>query len=116
MKHIEQVKQALEIGGIYSESSSFIFQGNEDLPGIQIDLLIDRNDQVINVCEIKFQQKEFNITKSYTEQLQKKLFVFSEVSKTKKQIFLTMITTFGIHENKHSLGLVDNDLTMDVLF
>ncbi len=116
LKHIEQIKRALQIGGIYSESSSFFFAGNQYLPAIQIDLLIDRNDQVINLCEIKFQQSEFIISKSYAEQLQKKIAVFSEISKTKKQLFLTMITTFGTTQNKHSLGLVDNDLKMDVLF
>ena len=116
MKHIEQIKKALEIGGIYSESSSFSYTGNEYLPGVQIDLLIDRNDQVINLCEMKFQQREFSVTKDYAEQLRKKISVFSEISKTKKQIFLTLITTFGTIENKHSLGLIDNDLTMDVLF
>jgi len=116
LKHIEQIKKALQIGGIYSELSSFFYQGDEYLPGVQIDLLIDRNDQVINICEIKFQQREFNITKSYAEQIRKKIFVFSEISKTKKQVFLTMITTFGVTESKHSLGLVDNDLKMDILF
>jgi len=49
IKHIGQIKKALEIGGIYSEESSFIFRGNATLHGIQIDLLIDRNDQVINL-------------------------------------------------------------------
>ena len=93
-----------------------MFTGNEYLPGIQIDLLIDRNDQAINICEMKFHQKEFTISKSYAEQLRRKISVFSEVSKTKKQIFLTMITTFGLIENKHSQGLVDNQLLMDVLF
>lgn len=116
LKHIEQIKKALRIGGIYSEASGFIFQGNEFLSGIQIDLLIDRNDQVINICEMKFYQKEFSISKSYAEQLRRKMTVFSEITKTKKQLFLVMITTFGILENKHSLGLVDNQLTMEILF
>ncbi|MEM0991434.1 MAG: ATP-binding protein [Bacteroidota bacterium] len=115
-KHLAQIKKALQIGGIYSESSSFVFKGNEYLPGVQIDLLIDRNDQVINICEMKFHRKEFTITKSYAEQLRKKIAVFAEVSKTKKQIFLTMISTFGILENKHSQGLVDNQLLMETLF
>jgi len=116
LKHIDQLKNALQIGGIYSETSSFLFAGNDSLPGVQIDLLIDRNDQVINLCEIKFTQKQFTISKSYAEQLRTKIAVFNEVSKTKKQIFLTMITTFGVFQNKHSLGLVDNQLTMDILF
>jgi AAA+ ATPase superfamily predicted ATPase len=116
LKHIEQIKNALQIGGIYSEHSGFVFQGNEYLPGIQIDLLIDRNDQVINICEMKFYQKEFTISKSYAEQLRRKISIFSEATQTKKQIFLTMITTFGLLENKHSQGLIDNQLIMDVLF
>jgi len=116
LKHVDQIKKALEIGGIYSESSSFTFSGNEDLPGIQVDLLIDRNDEVINLCEIKFHKNEFNLSKSYAEQLRKKIFVFEEVTKTKKQIFLTLISTFGITENIHSSGLIDNHLKMDVLF
>ena len=116
LKHIEQIKNALKIGGIYSESSGFIFSGDEFLPGIQIDLLIDRNDQVINICEMKFYQKEFTISKSYAAQLSRKMTVFREVTNTKKQIFLTMITTFDLLENKHSQGLVDNQLTMEILF
>ncbi len=116
LKHIEEIKSALQIGGIYSESSGFTFSGDEFLSGIQIDLLIDRNDQVINICEMKFYQKEFAISKSYAEQLRRKIAAFSEVSKTKKQIFLTMITALGLLENKYSQDLVDNHLTMDVLF
>jgi hypothetical protein len=116
LKHIEQIKKGLQIGGIYSETSGFIYKGDEFLPGIQIDLLIDRNDQTVNICEMKFYQKEFIISKSYAEQLRRKISVFSEVTKTKKQIFLTIMTTFGLLENKHSQGLVDNQLTMDILF
>ena len=116
LKHIAQIKRALQIGGIYSEQSSFFYPGDEFLPGTQIDLIIDRNDQAINICEMKFYQKEFLISKAQAAQLRQKAFVFSEVSKTKKQIFITMITTFGFVENKHSLGLVDNQLTMDALF
>lgn len=116
LKHIDAIKEALKIGGIYAEPSSFIFQGNDVLPGTQIDLLIDRNDHVINICEIKFHKKTFAITKAYAEQLRNKISIFSEVSKTKKQIFLTAITTFGILDNTYSQELVDNDFTMEVLF
>ena len=116
LKHIDAIKEALKIGGIYAEHSSFIFQGNDALPGTQIDLLIDRNDQVINLCEIKFHKATFSLTKSYAGQLRNKIAIFSQATKTKKQVFLTMITSFGIIENKHSQELVDNSLTMDVLF
>ncbi len=116
MKHITPIKKALEINGVYAEPSSFLFQGNDLLSGTQIDLLIDRNDQVINLCEIKFYKTTFSITKSYAAQLRNKIAIFSEVSKTKKQLFLTMITTFGVIENKHSQEIIDNSLTMDILF
>lgn len=116
IKHIKQIKKALEIGGIYTETSSFLFKGNNVLPGVQIDLLIDRNDQVINICEMKFQRTPFTISKAYAEQLRKKIMVFSEMNKSKKQLFLTMITTFGVENNIYSQELVDNDFKMDILF
>jgi len=116
LKHTSQIKKALEIGGIYSEASSFSFAGNDDFSGTQIDLLIDRNDGVINLCELKFYKGQFTITKDYAANLRRKMTIFSEIAKTNKQVFLTLITTFGITDNKHSLGLVDNALTLDALF
>ncbi len=116
LKHITQIKKALEIRGIYSEASSFIAQGNDTTKGIQIDLLIDRNDHAINICELKFYNGSFSVTKSYAEELRTKLTRFKELSKTKKQIFLTLINTFGLTNNKHSIGLIDNSFTMDILF
>lgn len=115
LKHILQIKEALRIGGVYAEPSSFVFKGDTTHEGTQIDLLIDRNDQIINLCEIKFYNETFVITKSYAEQLRKKRTIFKYVSKTKKQIFLTMITTFGLKENQYSQE-IDNSLTIDVLF
>ncbi len=115
LKHISQIKEALRIGGIYAEPSSFIFKGDDTYEGTQIDLLIDRNDQVINLCEIKFYSEEFTITKAYAKQLRNKKSIFKGVSQTKKHIFLTMITTFGLKENQYSQE-IDNSLTMDVLF
>ncbi len=116
LKHINCIKKALEISGIYSEVSSFIFQSTDYLSGIQIDLLIDRNDQVINLCEMKFHQTDFSINKSYAEQLRRKMMTFQEVTKTKKQLFLTLITTHSVHSNPYSQELVDNDLTIDIFF
>ncbi len=116
LKHVAKIKEALKISGIYTETSGFIFRGDDTLPGAQIDLLIDRNDQTINLCEIKFYQSTFTVNKSYAEKLMQKRTVFAEVSKTKKQIFLTMITTFGVTENQYSQALIDNELTIDVLF
>ena len=116
LKHIPQIKKALQIDGIYSETASFTFAGNDEIGGTQIDLLIDRNDNVINLCELKFYNDKFTITKSYAKKLQQKRTIFKIIAKTKKQIFITLITTYGLLHNKHSLGLVDNALDLEILF
>ena len=116
LKHIPQIKKALDIAGIYSISSSFYKAGSASEKGTQIDLLIDRNDQVINICEIKYYNKAFPITKEYAPKLKRKLDVFQEYTQTRKQLFLILITTFGLSSNEYSLGLIDQVLTLDDLF
>lgn len=115
LKHIAQIKKALGIDGIYSESSAYVGKGKDGLPGVQIDLLIDRNDRVINLCEIKYYQEDFILTKEYAADLRQKAAVFKALTKTKKQIYLTLLTTFPVVPNKYS-GTIDNALTMDVMF
>ncbi|MEM0992598.1 MAG: ATP-binding protein [Bacteroidota bacterium] len=112
--HVHQIKMALSIGGVISRS--FAWKDKTEAGGAQIDLLIDRRDQVINVCEIKFASEPYLITKSYADQLRKKIAIFRAATGTKKAIYLTMITTYGLIENTHSQSLVQHDLTMDVLF
>lgn len=116
LKHIPQIKQALGIASVYTRSSSFYAQGDGTQSGIQIDLLIDRNDQSINLVEIKFYDGVFSITKEYAQKLQTKVQRFRELSQTKKHIFLTMITARGMVSNVHSVGLVDLDFDADILF
>jgi hypothetical protein len=116
LKHVAQIKKALEIGGIYSQSSSFYLKGTKDSPGAQIDLLIDRNDHVINLCEVKFYQEEFVITKEYAQQLRRKMSVFREATKTKKHLNFVFITTFGLRANSHGSELVAREVSMDALF
>ena len=116
LKHIPQIKKALDIAGIYSISSSFFKAGSASEAGTQIDLLIDRNDQVINLCEIKFYNKECFISKEYALALKRKMDVFQDSTQTRKQLFMVLITTFGLRANEHSLGLVDQVLTIDDLF
>lgn len=116
LKHIFQIKKALSIAGIYSKSSSFIKKGTETERGTQIDLLIDRNDKVINLFEIKFYNTELTISAAYAKMLREKIRVFQETTRTRKHIMLTLMTTFGLKPNKHSLGLVDKVLDLDDLF
>jgi len=112
--HLPSIKQALGISGIYSESSSW--RSNNKDENAQIDLLIDRKDGVITICEMKFSGDEFEVTKEYAEKLKRKLRVFRTESKTKKPLYLALITTFGSQKNSHYLGLVQNELKLEDLF
>lgn len=116
LKHIPQIKKALGISGVYTSASSFYKKGSGQEAGTQIDLLIDRNDHIINLIETKFHNVAVSITKSYAETLREKIRVFQESTQTNKQIFLTMITSFGLKHNQHSLGLIRSDFDMAVLF
>ena len=116
MDHIDKVKAALGIAAVYTEESSFYFKGNSSSPGTQIDLLIDRKDNVINICEAKFYDKAFSITKQYADALKEKIRIFQEKTKTKKTIFLTLISTYGVVSNANSIGFVQQEVTMESLF
>jgi len=116
IKHGELIKKALGIEAVYTEYSSFLIKGNKSKKGVQIDLIIDRNDNSINICEMKFYNGKFSITKKYAAELRQKQIRFQEKTKTTKQIFISMISSFGIEHNKNSLGLINHDLTIDVLF
>lgn len=114
LKHIDQIKFALGIAAVSTEN--YTWSGRNTNRGAQIDLLIDRADNVINLCEMKFYNAEYNITKSYAAELRNKLNLFRISTGTRKNIFVTMITTYGVQENQYSLELVQNSLTMDSLF
>lgn len=116
LKHSQQIKNALGISGVYSEESSFVFKGDESAKGFQIDLLIDRQDNSINLCEMKFHESEFTITGAYAKTLRERTAQFRAKAKTRKSIFLTFISTFGIKPNMHSIGTVNQEITMGELF
>ena len=115
LTHIPQIKKALGISGIFSESSSWRSKDSSE-GGAQIDLLIDRRDRVINLCEIKFSSEPYTITKAYAEQLRNKTAIFKSETGTRKAVWLTMITTFGLKKNIHSGSLIQHDLDMNCLF
>lgn len=114
LAHLPEIKQALGITGVETNSSSWINTGEGKKR--QIDLIIDRKDVTINLCEMKFSIKPFVIDKKYHTELRDKIEVFRSATKTTKSIFLTMITTFGVARNEYSNDLVRNNLTMDDLF
>lgn len=93
------------------------FRGVEDEheEGAQVDLLIDRSDQVINLCEIKFSNKPYLLTKEYDEELRRKMSVFEYATKTRKAVRIAMITSYGLVRNAYAND-IPSQLTMDDLF
>jgi uncharacterized protein len=118
LKHIDQIKAGLGIEEKLTTEASWRYVPSKGVreDGAQIDLLIDRDDHSINICEIKFYTGELTITKAYAGELQQKIDVFRKKSHTKKTLFLTLITTYGVKENSHTTNLVKKNLAMDVLF
>ncbi len=114
--HIHNIKAALGIAGVHTNQYSFLSKPNEEMEGVQIDLLIDRQDHVISLCEVKFYNDELILTKTDADNLRRKKSIFRHATGTKKQIFIAMVTTFGLLENKYSIGLVDTALDMNALF
>ena len=114
--HIDNIKAALGIAGVHTNQYSFLAKTTDEIEGTQIDLLIDRQDSVISLCEVKFYNDELILTKEDADNLRRKKSIFRHITSTKKQIFIVLITTFGLIKNKHSLGLVDNVLDMNALF
>ena len=116
LKHIAQIKKALGISGIYTEQSVWRYVPKAGEMGAQIDLLIDRQDNCINLCELKFYNEVFDMTKKDADALRTKRSVFQQKSGSKKTIFITLITTFGVKINEHYLQMIQNQLNMSVLF
>jgi hypothetical protein len=116
MRHQNQIIQALNLQAIRTQFSSFYFKGNSELPGTQIDLVLERADNVIQLFEIKFYQETFFVTKAYSQELRTKMAVFRNYTGTRKQIFVSMISVFGIGTNEYSNGLISHDLVADDLF
>jgi len=116
LKHIDGIKAALGISGLYTEESSYLHKGDDAYDGIQIDLLIDRADKAIHLCEMKYYDSEVLISKKYARQLEERKAAFRHHSGAKSFLFTTLITTHGLRSNQHSLGLIDQTITLDQLF
>lgn len=116
LQHVKQIKTALGIAGIHVESYSWSHAKDDLVPeGAQIDLLLDRSDGVINVCEMKFSTDKYVIDARGEEDLRRKLAVFQAVTGTRKALHVTMVTSFGLLRNSHC-GRVQSQVTLDDLF
>lgn len=113
MLHIPQIKQSLGIDRIHTEYYSW--KSKTSTPAAQIDLIIDRADQLINVCEVKYSEYPYSIDKGEDARLRTRISNFIEETATQKGINLTFITTYGVKQNQYS-DIVRNEITMDDLF
>ena len=113
MAHIPQIKRCLGIDRIGTEYYSWRSKTSEN--GSQIDLLIERADRIINLCEIKYSTTPYSIDKSEEMKLRIRQSDFAEETGTKYAIFPTMITTYGIRKNAYS-GYIQEEVTLDDLF
>jgi hypothetical protein len=86
------------------------------LPGAQVDLMIDRKDGMINLCEVKFTNKEFVLTKEYASKLRRKTSIFESATQTKKTVIQTLISTYPAMQNVHYLESIQSEVGMDDLF
>lgn len=84
--------------------------------GAQVDLLFDRPDGMINVCEIKYTNAPFKLEKDYALALDKRIDIFKQVTKTLKQVKLSMVTSFGVKPSLYSEDLVWSEVTAKDLF
>lgn len=114
LHHIKEIKHKLGITGVSTSVSSWF--ATEDSSKAQIDLLIDRRDGIINICEMKFSIDEYVITKKYAEEIRHKVAMFKSQSKTKKSLFFTMITSFGVANNEYAGSFVQNSVVLEDLF
>jgi len=118
LKHVDGIKAELGLAAVQTRTSKWRYLSSKKSKesGVDIDLVIDRADQCINLCEIKFYEEEFSISKEYREKLQQKKRIFEKITQTRKSTFTTLITTHGVKHNEHYLSAVDCDVTMDALF
>ena len=113
--HVSQIKDALKIGGVTTEESLWSKRGNDETEGTQIDLIIDRRDHVVNMCEIKFYSEDFAVDKDYHMILERRKRLLREVIPKKSVIHNTLITTYGLKHNEYYSDFI-NTVTLDDLF
>lgn len=114
-QHIPQILKSLEIGGVKSSVSAWAVKGSDGQAGTQIDLLIMRADNVVNLCEMKFVSLPYSIDKEEADKIQIRIQSLKATLSTKQTVHMTMVTTYGVTYGKHS-GIVQRQVLMDDLF
>ena len=113
--HIDQIKMALGVSGVVSKESALLVKGSKEQQGGQMDLLINRADNVLNLCEMKFYKKEFTVTQSDRFAFEDRIELLNRLTHSKKNIHFTLVTTIGLAYNEH-FGVVQKVVTLQDLF
>jgi hypothetical protein len=111
-RHIPSIKKQLGIAAVITQQAAYQIKNTALSAHHQIDLIIDRNDQCINICEIKYHQKPFTITKAYAEILRQRMQYFSWETNTKKMVLLTFITRHGHITQQGIPEIVDSQVLL----
>ena len=113
--HIPQIKAALGVSGVVTQTSTLLSKGDQKHSGAQIDLLINRADNVINLCEIKFYNRPYTISRQERMSFEYKIDLLNELTKNKKNIHFTLIASEGLTANENS-SVVQKVITLHDLF
>ncbi len=116
IKHVEAIKTELGINGIHTNTYSVVYKKSQLYQGVQIDMIIDRSDNAMNLCEMKFYNTDVYVTEEMAAQLRRRREVIRQKLQTKKVLFNTLVTTYGAIKNEHFLSQVDQVITADCLF
>lgn len=100
--HVAQIKAALGILGVSSTQSQVIIKGNDETQGTQIDLVINRKDNVVNLCEMKFYNEPFTVNKDYHFKLMHRQNLIAGMLPKRSTVHQVLISTFGITRNEYS--------------
>jgi len=115
LRHIDKIKMALGISGVSTRQSAWVLKGTDESEGSQIDLIIERKDGIVNMCEMKFYNEEFSVSKSYDRILVARYNRLNEMVKKSQSVNAVLVTTYGLVYNEYS-GSFQNVITLDDLF
>ncbi len=115
-RHKHKIAAALGISGIFFTTPSFYYKGDEDTTGFQIDMLIDRADNVINICEMKYFNTIYEFSKKEMETAHYRMEKFRQITGTKKQLLYTIISNNGLKANQYSIGTISKSIEAKDLF
>ncbi len=114
--HVEQIKRKLGIAGVEVQVYSWKKSGTTTEFGTQIDMVLDRKDGIVHLCEAKFSESEFVLNKVYNAKLRQRRTIFKEAVKSKKNVVTTLFTTYPAIKNEYYLEEIHSEVSMDFLF